>query len=159
MTHFAQWLAESGQSKEAKRKQTGWFFLSDTTGELATAATMCGLSTEQYSTRLQNDAISAVEQLPALGLYREALYDKTVNSASKWEDNDLTDLFYLSCAAGYADHVVCEREAASVLRQGSRRLKRNVAIHRSLQELVCALALPSSAAKGSALGAPTSAKD
>lgn len=50
--------------------------------------------------------------------------------------NDLTDMFYLSCAAGYADIVVCERYAAAALSRGQRRLGRTPNAFCTLRETV-----------------------
>ena len=46
--------------------------------------------------------------MPSLGLFRETLQGMHLNRA-RWEDNHLTDLMHLTCAAGYADYVVGER--------------------------------------------------
>lgn len=82
---------------------------------------------------------SGLITLPALGLYGEALRDRSLDSKSKWKDNDLIDLLYLTCATGYADHVVCEKNSTTILRQGARRLKRVVSIHRTLADLIATL--------------------
>jgi hypothetical protein len=64
------------------------------------------------------------------------LHEKHLNKGSRWVPNDLTDMVYLSCAAAYADFVVCERATAAALRQGQRRLHLPVNVHRNLREAV-----------------------
>lgn len=140
-TRFSQWLVENPKPAQAKRKQTGGYFLADASGEVARVAASCGLSIERVGDWLTTTALRDLEHAPALGLYREALHDKVANAGSMWESNDLTDLFYFTCAAGYADYVACEREAAAVLRQGCQRLRRErPRIHNSLSGLVDDLA-------------------
>jgi hypothetical protein len=49
---------------------------------------------------------------------------------------DLTDMIYLSCAAGYADYVVCERATAGTLREAVRRRGGGTQVFRRLQDAV-----------------------
>jgi hypothetical protein len=39
------------------------------------------------------------------------------NAGQRWEANDLVDIMFLCCAAGYADVVVGERRTIGYLRQ------------------------------------------
>lgn len=133
---FRDWLRANAHQSQQRRKATRAFFLADTSGEIASAAARAGLSPEQVTEWMIRHAETEIAGMPALGLYGEAIHDKSVNAAAAWEENDLTDLLYLSCAAGYADHVVCERETAGVLRQGAQRLRRPLSVHRSLEHLV-----------------------
>jgi hypothetical protein len=83
----------------------------------------------------------AVPSMPALGLFREVLHEKLVNRHTQWEPNDLTDLVYLTCAAGYANHVVGEHSATGYIRNAQRRLGRTVNVHRNLKSLMAELHL------------------
>ena len=56
-----------------------------------------------------------------------------------WKSNDLTDLLFLTCAAGYADFVVGERAAISLIQQAQRRLSRPINVFRRLSDLIPAL--------------------
>jgi hypothetical protein len=67
------------------------------------------------------------------------LHDRHLNRGTKWSPNDLTDMVYLSCAAGYADFVVCEQHMRSVLAQGLRRLVRPQHVFRGLQQALPAI--------------------
>jgi hypothetical protein len=53
-----------------------------------------------------------------------------------WEGNDLTDLMYLSTAAGYCDFVAGDRRTIALLRQSKRRLGLGVELHSDLTSLV-----------------------
>lgn len=75
-------------------------------------------------------------QLPSLGVYREAVHARHHNRGTTWRPNDLTDLVYLSCAAAYADVVVCEGHMSGILRQGLARLGRPAAVRKTLPEAV-----------------------
>lgn len=58
---------------------------------------------------------------PYLGRAREVLHDRLVNADDRWEGNDLSDLQFLSCAAGDCDVVVGERKHANLLHRAARR--------------------------------------
>lgn len=51
-------------------------------------------------------------RLPFLGRVSDVLYQRLRNPQEQWVRNDLTDLMYLCCAAGYADFVVAEKATA-----------------------------------------------
>lgn len=74
--------------------------------------------------------------MPSLGLFREVMHEKLVDPATRWEQNDLQDMIYLTTASGYCDHVVGERSHVSHLENGLRRLGRPLNVHRSLRALV-----------------------
>jgi hypothetical protein len=78
-------------------------------------------------------------ELPATGVFREMLHERHLNKGTVWRHNDLTDMVYLSCAAGYADFVVCERHMGNVLTQGLKRLRRPTLVFRRLRDAVPAI--------------------
>jgi hypothetical protein len=80
-----------------------------------------------------------IPKLPATGLYREVLYAKHLDAGTKWRPNDLEDMVYLSCAAGYADFVVCERHMRGLLDQGQRRLGRPRTVFARLRDAIPAI--------------------
>lgn len=80
-----------------------------------------------------------IASMKSLGIYRELLHEKISDPGTIWEQNDLTDMMYLSCGAAYADHVVGERRLISDLRCGLARLGRQVNVHSKLANLVPAL--------------------
>jgi hypothetical protein len=136
---FTEWLASEKTGRELTRSRTNLYFIADARGEIAQAATQARISADQLHEWLITTADDDISAMPCLGLFREALHDKHVNSTSTWDPNDLTDTIYLTCAAGYADHVVCEKHWAGLIGQGIRRLGRPVHIWSSLAQLVDAL--------------------
>ncbi len=73
-----------------------------------------------------------ITAMPSLGLFREVLEQKHLNPGTTWYNNDLSDLMYLTCAAGYADYVVSERSLVSQMEQSLKRLNRLVNVYRRL---------------------------
>ena len=58
-----------------------------------------------------------IARMPFLGQMRQLLFARLRNHTKRWEGNDLIDILFLSCAAGYADVVVGERQTIAYLRQ------------------------------------------
>jgi hypothetical protein len=126
--------------KAQKRKVANAFFMSDASKEIATAAAKNGISNEEFAVWLNRSLPADVAAMPAMGMFREIYVDRHLNKATTWAQNDLADFFYLSCAAGYADHVVAERYTGSLLRAGQRRLGRPATVSVSFVELMRKLA-------------------
>lgn len=139
MQQFTDWMATEPSKHPHRRARTGTEFLADSTKEIAVAAASAGISEEQLSDWLQFHSDTDVAAMPALGLYREVLREKHYDPGTRWESNDLTDLMYLTCAAGYADHVVGDKNAVAQMNSALRRLGRPTRVHRSLEQLVEAL--------------------
>lgn len=136
---FAEWLATEKTERELKRARTDLFFLSDITGELSQAAVQAGVTPDELRDWLTTHANHDIRAMPCLGLAREAAFDKLVNARATWESNDLMDTMYLTCAAGYAQHVLCEKHWAGFIGQGTRRLGRSTQVWSKLPLLVEAL--------------------
>jgi hypothetical protein len=64
------------------------------------------------------DRDDVVGEMPFFGRYRQTMYARLRNPNQRWEGNDLIDLLFLNCAAGYADVVIGERTNISYMRQG-----------------------------------------
>lgn len=109
--------------------------LSDAGVELARAAASVGWTPDQLGAWLRGAARRDIRGLPAFGLVREVTHLKVANSTARWEPNDLTDIFYLVQAAGYADAVVGERGFITLIQQAQRRLGRTPTAHKTLQAL------------------------
>ena len=135
---FSDWLDGEARNSQQKRKSIDVLFLKDLSKEIAEEAHAAGTTIEQVRSWLQR-ATDDIRRLPATGLFREMLHDRHLNRGTKWSPNDLTDMVYLSCAAGYADFVVCEQHMRSVLAQGLRRLGRPQHVFRGLQQALPAI--------------------
>jgi hypothetical protein len=135
------WLAGQGHNGQQKRRSTDVYFLDDARKEIAEEAREAGLTVQQLQDWIHGPWKDDVAQMPCVGMFREVLHEKQVNGGTAWKANDLTDLMYLTCAAGYADYVVAERSAISQMKQASKRLKRVNNLYRNLNELIASGAL------------------
>jgi hypothetical protein len=66
---------------------------------------------------------------------RQMLFARMRNADQRWEGNDLVDIMFLCCAAGYADLVVGERRAIGYLRQ-ARQPRPRARLATSLREAI-----------------------
>ncbi|QWS33042.1 hypothetical protein [Curtobacterium aetherium] len=136
---FSTWLSgETNRTKQQRRRAAEVFMFSDATREIARASFDAGLSLSEMSAWTQSTWHLPELGAPAISLFRATMIDKLLGSG-RWEGNDLTDLFYLCTAAGYADHVVGERRTIGLLEQSVRRLHAPVKLHRTLASVVDAL--------------------
>jgi hypothetical protein len=136
---FSDWLDGEKREPQQKRRCIDAFLLSDLQKEIAEEANGAGMTSEQLSMWLQNEMTETIRGLPATGLFGEMLHDRHLNTGTTWKTNDLTDMVYLSCAAGYADFVVCERHMGAVLTQGIKRLGLRQNVFRRLRDAVPAI--------------------
>lgn len=136
---FSTWLSgETNRTKQQRRRAAEVFMFSDASREIARAAFDAGLTPSEMSVWTQSTWHRPELGAPAISLFRATMIDKLLGSG-RWEGNDLTDLFYLCTAAGYADHVVGERRTIGLLQQSVRRLQAPVRLHRTLASVVNAL--------------------
>lgn len=137
MANFACWLKESGKSKPQKREAINAYLLRDVSSEIVGATARTGMSTAELADFLSRRLRSADwSGMPALGRFREALRDRLLNSGQAWAANDLVDILYLSCAAGYCDFVVGVRSATATLRQVQGRMGVGAVLFVRLEELM-----------------------
>lgn len=133
---FTDWLAgEKSRSSLQKRQSIDAFFIADTQTEIAEEAFRSGITPSEMSQWVLNERDGQVAVMPCLGLFRETLQGMNLNNV-RWEDNHLTDLIYLTCAAGYADYVVAERSLAGYMQQAMKRMHRPINVYRRIQDLV-----------------------
>ena len=120
---FTDWLAgESSRTRAAKRMSAEAFALQDISKEIAEAAFSAGVSPEQMSTWTHKRWWESTRSdTPECTIYRNMLVDIHLDPATRWEDNDLTDLWFLATAAAHCDYVVAERRAVGLLAQAKRR--------------------------------------
>ena len=137
---FSDWLHLQDRDSLQKRKSIDVLVLTDLQQDIAAEAHASGVTAAQFHDWIVNGGFqSSMTTMKQLGLFREMLYDRHIAGA-KWESNDLTDMVYLSCAAGYADAVICERHMGGVLRQSLARLGQPPHIFRKLPEAIPYLA-------------------
>ena len=90
--------------------------LADMIDDIHRAAKAANVSPETVIDRLVA-ADDPVASMPFLGQMRQMLFARLRNVGQQWEPNDLVDILFLCCAAGYADVVVGERRTIGYLRQ------------------------------------------
>ncbi|MFH8980144.1 hypothetical protein [Streptomyces varsoviensis] len=136
---FSDWLDSQDRDSQQKRRSIDVLLFDDFRRELAEGAQAAGLSPQDLQQWCEKQPMKGFGTLPASGLYREMLHNRHLNKGTRWRRNDLTDMIYLSCAAGYADFVVCERHMREPLERGIRRLARPTKLFRRLSEAVSAV--------------------
>jgi hypothetical protein len=63
------------------------------------------------------DESDRVGSMPYLGRARGILARRMQNTTQSWKGNHLIDIHFLSCAAGYADLVIGERQTIDYLQR------------------------------------------
>lgn len=134
-------LAADHRPKAQKRQIAYAIALDDLSHEMAKAAAHANVSAIAFDRWVRSIWNKEMIGAPAVAMFRSMFVDKHLNPRTTWQDNDLNDLFYLSAAAGYADHIVAERHTTGLIAQSSKRLNAPVAAHRSIADLIANLTL------------------
>ncbi|MBF5083091.1 hypothetical protein [Quadrisphaera sp. INWT6] len=130
---FSDWLDTQPLDSNQKRNSIDAFLMNDLVTEIAEEALKGGLTIDQVRVWMENGGKS-IALTPGLGLYREMMQDRHLKVGLTWRPSDLTDMIYLSMAAGYADVVVCENSMGASLNTGIKRLHRNTSVFRRLSD-------------------------
>lgn len=128
-------VGEANASREDKRRTSREALLADLTNDVELAASAVGLDRHELGDWLKasEDSIAA---MPAIGRIREVTHSRLSNPQYPWRVNDLTDMHFLACAAGYADFLLAENATSHDLRLAERRVPSGARICRSPDELV-----------------------
>lgn len=120
------------------RLVTATHMLGDQGRDIAQALLTAGISTESPSAHLNEETVvDFFARLPFNGGVLEITQARLRNASDEWVRNDLNDLFYLACAAGYADHVVAEKKTGSFLQAADKKLAPpRASVHLNLRSLV-----------------------
>ncbi len=130
-------MRAEGRSREEVRRFAGARVLMDLAAESVQAAKRAGVNLEQ-AVELLLSADDPVGKMPYLARQRGVITGRLADPKQRWEANDLIDINNLCCAAGYADVIVCERNAAHYLR-ASRPIPAGAVVTRRLSEAVKAV--------------------
>ena len=125
-------LKEAEEPIEMVRRVAYGNLLVDMMDDIVRVARAAQISPGTVIDRLAADD-DPVASMPFLGQMRQMLFARLRNVGQRWESNDLIDIVFLCCAAGYADLVVGERRAIGYLRQARRPASR-AKLATSLQE-------------------------
>lgn len=136
---FATHLATEPATRPHLRALTLHRFLADLGDGPMQAAHEAGWSPSDYGSWLGSRADADIAQLPYLGRKREVIHLRLLNAQNAWDPNDLIDMLFLPCAAGYADYVVCERQAGDYLQRVARSRSAGATVVTSIRELLDAL--------------------
>jgi hypothetical protein len=136
---LARYMREHKTSAEHARINTRARLIADLGDETALAAQRAGLSPEQYSQWLNDELPDRLREMPYVGRLHEVLYHRLRNADHKWERNDLIDMNFLCCAAGYADIVVGEKQTSEYLRRAEAMSPPGAVVCRTLPEAIDAL--------------------
>jgi hypothetical protein len=130
-------LKEAEEPIEMVRRVAYSNVLVDMMDDIVRVAVATQTSPETVVARLTADD-DPVASMPFLGQMRQMLFARLRNVGQCWEANDLVDIMFLCCAAGYADLVVGERQTIGYLRQARRpapRAKLATSLHEALRLL------------------------
>ena len=132
-------LASNRRNSADLREFTLDAFLANLGRGLAEAARNSGLAASDLQAWRQTRADSDFALLPYLGMQRELIHLRLMNTADVWEPNDLVDILFLTCAAAYADYVVCENKTGDYLQRAGRHRPGGAMVMTSVDELMTAL--------------------
>jgi len=136
---FTNWLAKQSRTSSQKRKSIWARFLADLGLEPVHAALRSGLSRSEMEAWLETYFDGDIRTMASLGLFNEIYQDKHLNQRTVWHINDLRDMMFITCGAGYADYVLGERSMVSHVRQAARRLHREIHIYSDITDLLFSL--------------------
>lgn len=128
-------MAAANASPEEKWGTARMAVLSDLTDELASAAAMAELDSHEWEEWLA-DSESSFDAMPAIGRVQAITHQRLCDSQYPWHRRDLSDMHFLSCAAGYADFLLAEKATTHDLRCAERRVTSGARICLSAGELV-----------------------
>jgi hypothetical protein len=80
--------------------------------------------------------LNALPDMPYLGRVVEVITERLRNADDAWEGNDLNDVHFLTCTAGYADVVVGERKTSEYLRRAEGLVPKGAFVCRTLPEAI-----------------------
>jgi hypothetical protein len=115
--------------------------LGDLQMEIARAASRTGLTVDELAQRFNIDNVSAqFATMPLVGRTVEILDQRLRNAQDGWNSHDLVDLWFLTCAAGYADFVVSENKFCHFLRNAGNAIDGGAEVVPNLRSLLPHLA-------------------
>ena len=111
-------------------------FTKDFTQYIARAAVDSGITMDSFERWYNGRFDSDMRRMKTVGMWYEIFQSKHLNATTRWEDNDLIDMMFLSCAAANADFTVAERSMSGYIQQSAKRLGRTVRISKNFNDLV-----------------------
>lgn len=112
---LAVYMRDQKTPKEKIRLNARAKLIADLTSEIEAAARDTETTQEELVEWLEERFERDLARMPYLGRQHQVIYRRLCNANDRWVGNDLTDVNYLSCAAGYADIVVAENKIGDYL--------------------------------------------
>lgn len=131
-------LRTSGLTKKQKETAALGYVSQDNPAALQDALNAIGVEPALRSFIVEQQAKLLASQ-PFLGYYSELFVQRHISSSTLWKPNDLIDLMFLCCAAGYAEYVVAEKQTGTQLIQAQKSRGEPVTVHLNLKSVVDAL--------------------
>ena len=138
---LSQFLGATPKSRTQRQLAVRAKVLADLGDELAIWALASGMSTAEFGEWFTVTSESDLRQMPYMARVHEVVQLRLANRDDRWEGNDLNDLHFLSCAAGYSDIVVAEKKHGNYLRRVAARVTRGAEVVTSLRNAAELLAL------------------
>lgn len=131
---LAKYMRDHRTPREHARINAKAFLLGDLKQELVDAAQISGTSSERFDNWIHDFSEGATDPMPSLDRLNEITFLRLRNADDQWERNDLNDMHFLSCAAGYADLVVGENKTSHYLNLANRNIGSAGAVCSSLPD-------------------------
>lgn len=125
---LAEFMRDYRVPKEHARVNTRAMLIADLHKEIASAATAVGAGDAAFRLWLAEGLEQDLPRMPYLGRQHEVIYHRLRNAQDRWEPNDLFDLNFLCCAAGYVDLVVTENKFSHYLQRAQSRVLAGAAV-------------------------------
>ncbi|WP_026556951.1 hypothetical protein [Arthrobacter sp. 35W] len=130
---FAAQLAASPNTKHEKEQAAYARAWAENRSLVEAALTELGMGPKGICQITDKEIPQLFGRMPALGYFTRLMVMRQVNASHKWRPNDLTDLIFLSCAAGYTDYLAAEKHTGTQLKQ---MLPNGASVHTTLESLV-----------------------
>ncbi len=125
----------AGASREQKWASAQAAVLADLRDEMAAAAATAQLDREVWEDWLAGSE-AHFASMPAISRVQRITFRRLSNAQYPWRVNDLSDMHFLSSAAGYADYLLAENATSHDLRGSERQVPPGAEICRTPGELV-----------------------
>ncbi|MGE0067688.1 MAG: hypothetical protein AB7T48_10105 [Solirubrobacterales bacterium] len=131
-------MAEVNAAAEEKWATARMALLTDLTDELAAVASTVGFEQGEWEAWLADSEVNFAS-MPSIARVQQVTHRRLCNPQHRWRVNDLSDMHFLACAAGYADFLLAEKATSNDLRRAEGRVPPGARICRSPGELVALL--------------------
>jgi hypothetical protein len=132
-------LAQSSFTKAERRRGAYGAAWHDASTPLQAAMLAYGIPFLDIEHLISADIPRLLSKEPMTRYFAHLSVLRHIDATSRWHANDLTDMLFLSCAAGYATYVVAEHRTGSQLQQAQRTFGERDSVHRSLVSLMQAI--------------------